>query len=59
MKKLILPAILLVAAASFSSCKRCGSCSLDNIEYCRGGAIANTIYDAAKADCQAAGGVWQ
>jgi hypothetical protein len=57
MKKLLFVCAVLVAGASFTSCKKCASCSVgDTTEYCRGGVFENAIYDSAKASCEASGG---
>ena len=64
MKKFIL--VLGVGAfMSFglNSCSKCGTCSdQDNVfyegEYCKGNTLEDAIYEAAKADCEDAGGTF-
>jgi hypothetical protein len=59
MKKILFTAIVLAAGASFTSCKKCASCSVgDTTEYCRGSILENAVYDAAKSSCNASGGSW-
>lgn len=59
MKKLIFAGAVLLAGASFTSCKKCASCDIgDTTEYCRGGVLENTIFDAAKSNCNSLGGNW-
>jgi hypothetical protein len=62
MKKIILMLpVLAFLSFGLSSCKKCGECSdqaglFYQGEYCKGNAIEDALYNAAKAECEANGG---
>ncbi len=61
MKKLMMAGALVVFAASFTSCKKCGTCVMDGID--TSGEVCqkdNKVwYDAMKKSCKDAGGKWE
>ena len=65
MKKLVL--VLGVGALmsfSLNSCSKCAECSgsgsvLDGVEYCKGNAAEDLVYDAAESSCETLGGTFK
>jgi hypothetical protein len=64
MKKLMLVlSVGMLLSVGLSSCSKCGSCSdqsglFYDGEFCKGNAIEDALYEAAKAECEANGGTF-
>ena len=61
MKKVLLSAAVLAFAFSFTSCKKCGSCSVAGVEgteICKGD-VGQIAYDLSKSSCESGGGTWE
>lgn len=64
MKKLVLVlGVGMLMSFSLNSCSKCGTCSDNTVfysgEFCKGNSVEDALYEAAKLECETAGGTFE